>query len=391
MKNLNWPKRLYALDISRAFASIAVILWHWQHFYYNGTLLDQNFDRVSQPFYSFLRIFYEQGGRGIQFFFLLSGFVFFWIYYDAVKTKRVSIKDFFLARFSRLYPLHFLTLMIVLFLQLLYFSREGTYFVYEFNDLYHFILNLFFASQWGIEQGWSFNGPVWSVSIEILLYFIFFIVAVKKIGNFFFCISISLLAFVVSSFFSDHSIFVGLTSFFFGGVLYQFIRLMTSKYFRYNYLIYVVCAVSWILVITNIYLVEFSENLIAYGFLGKSVVVMFPIYILFPSTVASLAIFEISSYHSSSKVIGSLKSLSWIGDITYSSYLLHFPLQLLAVYAVSYGILEDRFYLTRWFFILFFVLLLPLSYVTFLKFEKPMQRWIRKKFDVKRKNSSILK
>ena len=37
------------------------------------------------------------------------------------------------------------------------------------------MLNLFFASEWGQQYGYSFNAPVWSVSIEILLYVIFFI------------------------------------------------------------------------------------------------------------------------------------------------------------------------------------------------------------------------
>jgi peptidoglycan/LPS O-acetylase OafA/YrhL len=44
-----------------------------------------------------------------------------------------------------------------------------------YNDFYHFFLNIFLISFWGIEKGFSFNTPIWSVSIEILAYIIFFI------------------------------------------------------------------------------------------------------------------------------------------------------------------------------------------------------------------------
>lgn len=50
----------------------------------------------------------------------------------------------------------------------------GSYFVYPNNDIKHFLLNLFFASSWSFESGHSFNGPIWSVSVEVLLHALFF-------------------------------------------------------------------------------------------------------------------------------------------------------------------------------------------------------------------------
>ena len=43
------------------------------------------------------------------------------------------------------------------------------------HDFYHFVLQFFFISSWGFEDGPSFNGPIWSVSIEIFIYGIFFL------------------------------------------------------------------------------------------------------------------------------------------------------------------------------------------------------------------------
>ena len=39
MKESGGPNRLYALDVSRGFASLAVVLWHWQHFVNGGASL----------------------------------------------------------------------------------------------------------------------------------------------------------------------------------------------------------------------------------------------------------------------------------------------------------------------------------------------------------------
>ncbi|WWL43599.1 hypothetical protein V5O39_17130 [Pseudomonas parakoreensis] len=73
-------------------------------------------------------------------------------------------------RFSRIYPLHLLTFLAVALLQKIYSAHTGNAFVYPFNDAWHALLNVFLAPAWGLEQGWSFNGPAWSISVEVLLY-----------------------------------------------------------------------------------------------------------------------------------------------------------------------------------------------------------------------------
>jgi len=111
MSNNEWPKQLYALDVSRGIAALAVVVWHWQHFAYKKGSLSQEFIRESQPLYDLLRLFYEKGGLGVQYFFLLSGFIFFWLYSAPIKNNQITAWEFGIHRFSRLYPLHFITLM----------------------------------------------------------------------------------------------------------------------------------------------------------------------------------------------------------------------------------------------------------------------------------------
>ena len=128
----------------------------------------------------------------------------------------------------------------------------------------------------------------------------------------------------------------------------------------------------WSCVIINYYVFDLSNEVLEVGMLGKIFLIGFPLYILFPLTVLSLALIEIDKGPL-------LKPISWIGNITYSSYLLHFPLQLLFGLTVSFGILDFHFYLNPFYLAIYFVVLIPVSYMVFIKFERPMQRVIRNK------------
>jgi peptidoglycan/LPS O-acetylase OafA/YrhL len=128
-----WPKRLYALDVSRSMASLAVVLWHWQHFAFSGTARPVGFDRSIQPFYGLLRIFYDEGSRGVDYFFILSGFIFFWLYRKPIADRAMTLGGFWLQRFSRFYPMHLAALVLVALLQGLYFLKRSTFFVYPFG------------------------------------------------------------------------------------------------------------------------------------------------------------------------------------------------------------------------------------------------------------------
>jgi peptidoglycan/LPS O-acetylase OafA/YrhL len=170
--------RIYALDILRGLAALVTLLWHYQHFFYiPGGHLPSDFRVESQPLYSIFSLFYLHGHRRVDVFFVLSGFVFFAIYFSRVNSGKIGWQTFTWLRLSRLYPLHFATLLTVAVAQIVSMSIDNTYIVYQFNDLKHFALQVLFASDWGFQDGFSFNAPVWSVSVEVLLYISFFIFA----------------------------------------------------------------------------------------------------------------------------------------------------------------------------------------------------------------------
>lgn len=148
---------------------MAVMLVHYRWLFdpplWNPLLADQ------LPLRALLWPFYDHGGVAVQAFWVLSGVVFAVTYCRA--DVRFGLRDFAVRRFSRLYPLHLATLLLVAAIQMLSFAVFGAPQVYDNNDAYHFVLQLFFVSSWGFQVGDSFNGPIWSVSVEIIAYAMF--------------------------------------------------------------------------------------------------------------------------------------------------------------------------------------------------------------------------
>lgn len=167
-------REFLGVEVLRFQAALCVLIWHYQHFYYVGKK-PTGFVRTEQPLYGLLRVIYERGAIGVQLFWCLSGFIFFWNYREPIRNLAVGGARFFMLRFSRLYPLHLATLLLVAALQAGYAAQhDGRTFVYGNNDVPHFLLQLAFAGAWPDASNYSFNGPTWSVSLEVLVYCGFF-------------------------------------------------------------------------------------------------------------------------------------------------------------------------------------------------------------------------
>lgn len=160
-----------ALDLSRMLAAVAVLFWHYQHFFVPPVTFEFHVRRSIAPFYHELAWAYDYGHVAVEYFWVVSGFVFAHVYLaDAGGRAR-----FWLARLARLWPLHLLTLGVVAVLQAIYTAIHGTAFIYHHQDWYHFALNLFMAQTWGWQVNQSYNGPTWSLSTEIVAYAAFWI------------------------------------------------------------------------------------------------------------------------------------------------------------------------------------------------------------------------
>lgn len=376
------PNRFYSLDFIRGLAALAVVFWHWQHFFYAGSTF-MPYDVQAQPFYSLFFLFYETGWLAVDFFFSLSGFIFFWLYAEQIAERRVSAWQFFSLRFSRLYPLHLATFIFVLVAQKWVMASTGDYFVVPFNDAYHAVLNLLMASSWGFEQGPSFNGPVWSVSVEVLMYMLFFIVCLLfrlRLQAVLAMMAIGLLVMVISPIVGR-----GIFSFFMGGAIFRLYRYLCQQGLVNKVLPIVLGATAalWLGTLIEVktgWLWSHVQQLLSanlpsnlHPLIDKGIhgaTRFIPIALLFPLTILALALSETYRGH-----LG--RRFSMVGNLTYSSYLLHFPLQLVVFEITRYIGIANSFFYSSLSMIVFFVLLIPICLLSYYYFETPAQKHVR--------------
>ena len=305
---INKVERFYSLDAVRGIAALSIVLFHFRHFFYHGAQLGA-YRTTELPLYGWLFPLYTRGDLAVDMFFCLSGFVFYWLYSQRIASRAISPGRFALLRFSRLYPLHLATLLAVALGQTWLLHKTGSYYVYECNDIRHFLLNLCFASSWGMEGGYSFNGPVWSVSVEVLLYALFFFCCRL------FPIRITVLAgFSIGGFLAllnaYSPVWRGIGSFFLGGCVFLAYQAIIAS--RHAATLTKIAGYLTVAMWTaTIYALATGREL-------SLPLLNFPVMVLFPLTILSLALIETWR--------GSLgRRVAFLGDISYSSYMLHFP------------------------------------------------------------------
>lgn len=320
-----------------------MVLWHWPHFFQLQATPD-----AALPLYALLWPFYRYGAWGVDLFFCISGFVFYTQYANVVARRMLSPFAFARLRFSRLYPLHLVTLLFVAALQQVFTHQIGHAFVYPDTSWPSFALQLGLASNWW-SRPYSFNGPVWSVSVEALLYAAFFVLA--RIGG---IRPLVLLVVAVAGMFLmpvNEDVARGIAAFFVGclcGIAVA--RARTGRIDLGAWLALVAIAALW------------SQT----GISRAELVVK---WLAFPGLVIALALGD-------HRLRAASQRLHWLGDISYSSYLLHFPLQLtLVTFVAATGATID--FSSPWTLAAFFATLIGLSLASFHGLERPAMRWLR--------------
>lgn len=164
--------KFLSLDAFRGLSAIFVVLYH-SAFY---TTSDVNAFRLN----SFLFV---------DFFFMLSGFVMAYSYVNRIQNG-YNFKKYLIKRLARLYPLHIFTLFLwvpyILIKIYFYNIGVGASDPSVSNNIETFIYNLFLIQAWGVtESARSWNGPSWSISVELFayLFFYFIISIVNQIKN----------------------------------------------------------------------------------------------------------------------------------------------------------------------------------------------------------------
>ncbi|WP_375290433.1 acyltransferase family protein [Qipengyuania sp.] len=343
-------RHFYALDLVRGVAALAVALYHYVHFFFPpGTEAPIAGHAAHLPLSGMLSPFYNYGYIAVQIFWMISGFVFAAVYIGREATTR----SFVVSRFARLYPLHLITLLVVATLQYVRLASLGTFQIYIWNDTAHLLLQLIFASNWGLQNGHSFNGPIWSVSVEVLIYAVFwltlpFLYRRGLIGP-------------ASACLISHFIWAsGLVGDFIGQCAYYFFAgtAVYAAFFLLRKRPLLLPALGIGATMTVVVIVSAAP----FGISDILPMILPPSFLL-------LASFEYSA------ISKALQHVRWLGDSTYGIYLWHVPIQLLLLLVLD-GLVGSRVVVSHPAFLLFYLtLLLTVARLSFIYIERPARSY----------------
>lgn len=310
----------------------------------------------------------KEGYIGVSFFFILSGFILAYNYRDSILNKKVSNKNFFIARIARIYPLHLLCLLIAIPLTL-----QNS--AFEFST---WIKQLFFNLT--LTQSFipiktfyfSFNSPSWSISNELFFYllFPFLIILISKLKYykfnkglltlFLFLLPLLMLVippihykslFYVNPFFRIFDFIIGILLF----ELYERIK-NQQRLIHYNIL-----EISSVLLLVLFFVFHREFPL----------VLRYSVYYWLPMSLLIL-IFSFQKGFISNFL--SNRILILLGEISFGFYMFH---QLILKYFknlnAAYFHIENEYLIIS---ILFIVSIL-VSYISFIWFENPVNRYLK--------------
>ena len=167
-KASNPRSQLPSLTSFRGIAALWVVFYHYSALYLS---------RLDASPYTHL---IEKGYLAVDMFFMLSGFVLTHVYRETFSESIARhYKGFLLSRVARLYPLHILVLLLfvatVFTSRLMQYTVTGTFQTIPLagpRSLTAFIANLFMLQGLSASQ-LSWNYPAWSISVEFVAYLLF--------------------------------------------------------------------------------------------------------------------------------------------------------------------------------------------------------------------------
>lgn len=302
------PGEIKIITPLRGIGALCVVVYH-----FNLAAKLNGFDLLTgiwEPYFAKIQLW-------VDFFFILSGFILCHVYGNAFfdKVSKEKYKSFIVARFARIYPLHFFTLFLLVIPNVLIFFADRKM---AFNAEYSIpslIANVFLLNAHGLFDRVTWNMPSWSIGAEWYTYmfapFLFLFIRLnssylKHIFLFLFMIAGLLM---IIHFNPENNLdapynfgFVKCFIEFMVGIsLYRIF--MMKGYGRYF-------EKDWVFILSGIVLfitIYFIKNDI------PTVIAICPLIIAASNNKGFV------------KDIFSLKIFEWLGNISYSIYLMHAP------------------------------------------------------------------
>lgn len=154
--------RLAPLTGARVLAALLVVIFHFGYMQ-----VPRRTDLMYIPV-RLLRNLVSLGSVGVGFFFVLSGFILTYTYLDGRGRLRVSRREFWAARFARIYPVYVLAFVLAA-PPFFWYTHPRTL----AEPLRIALADLTLTQAWLPSAVISWNGPGWSLSAEAFFYVLF--------------------------------------------------------------------------------------------------------------------------------------------------------------------------------------------------------------------------
>jgi peptidoglycan/LPS O-acetylase OafA/YrhL len=322
--------------------------------------------------------FIARGYIWVDLFFILSGFILTHVYGKNFKkgTNKAPYIRFLQARFARIYPLYFITLIAYLLLwkTLGYLSID--YEAFHWPDRFtaeSFVSNIFMTQSFGLHDFLSWNYPSWSVSAELVVYLFFPFVIVFSQKN----ISSFILITVVSSLFLYLYVEKGNIDFTYNmGVIRCSFEFLLGVYLYKN------------LFNREFFLLQRSAAVPVFTFLSIVVLLHFPVEVvsdLIFLPLFMLLILALSKYRGDKLSFLNSRYVIGLGNISYSLYIWHFLVIELSYLLLSPELMNRKEWHpnileTGIFIITILISLLAVSILSYRFIEVPTRRYFKKRF-----------
>lgn len=354
----NKPVHISQLTFLRFMAACLVVVCHF----------GKNTFPFNQPY---IKDFIDEGAFIVSFFFFLSGVV---LGLNYITSKPFNVKRFYIKRIARIYPLYLSVFALTLFLTM--------YFNGSYPRGISIILQALGLQSWLPGACLEINFPTWSISVEIFFYMVFplFVWWFKKLRIR--TISIIVIIIWAASIF-EHYYFINhvnfpknmdagqfilylplwhLNAFLFGILCSNFINqredekksIKTLK----NLSLFIGFAIPLIILTTE----NSIKPLVHNGAL---------------SPVFMMIVYGLSNKASFIARVFANKKLVFLGNTSYSMYILQWPIYILFTQIMG---LED---LTGLIFFLYLILLIIISAITYYYFEEKARFFVLKKLSNK--------
>ncbi|MCB2065300.1 MAG: acyltransferase [Erythrobacter sp.] len=306
----------------------------------------------------------SKGYLAVDLFFMLSGFVMWLNYGPRLREQGLAgAPGFWWRRFARIWPLHAAVLAGMVMFALLLLATGRDMANYPLAEL---PLHVLLVQNWGFTPDLSWNHPAWSISTEVGAYLLFptMVVALRweRLRP------ATLVAMGIALVLCLHGVFALARADSLGD---QITRLGLFR-----------CVLQFTvgMVLANLWLAWQGKRAVlpcyalALALFGALLATPAPETLLVPLLFAALLLALALDRGPLARLLAS-RPLVWLGDASYATYLIHFPL-LIVVKLLAVG---DDLQLSPVVFALYLLALLALSGALYRWLEKPAQTWLNRR------------